>query len=61
MPPNTKSLMEFKENLNIEGVLYSVIIKRISTSKFTVELNASSIDVVVRKLGDGGILLQVLV
>jgi acetyl-CoA carboxylase/biotin carboxylase 1 len=59
LPPPGISLTHFKDDLVIEGVKYPVKVVRRSPATFCVTLNDSTVDVVARKLGDGGYLMQV--
>jgi hypothetical protein len=48
-----------QDNLVIDGMKYSVKVVRRGPILFNVSLNNSNVDVLARKLGDGGFLLQV--
>jgi acetyl-CoA carboxylase/biotin carboxylase 1 len=59
LPPPGISLIHFEDDLVIEGIKYHVKVLRRGPNTFNVALNKSNVDVVGRKLGDGGFLLQV--
>lgn len=59
LPPPDISLINFQDDLVIEGVKYRVKVLRRGPTTFNVAVNDSNVDVVARKLGDGGFLLQV--
>jgi hypothetical protein len=48
-----------QDNLVIDGIKYPVKVVRRGPIMFNVSLNNSNVDVLARKLGDGGFLLQV--
>lgn len=59
LPPPDISLIQFSDDLVLDGVKYRVRVTRNGPTTFAVELNDSRVDVVARKLGDGGYLMQV--
>ena len=52
-------LRPLQDNMVIDDFKYSVKVIRRAPFIFNVQLNKSNVDVVARKLGDGGFLLQV--
>lgn len=56
LPPCLRPL---QDNMVIDDFKYSVKVIRRAPFIFNVQLNKSNVDVVARKLGDGGFLLQV--
>ncbi|KAF6253758.1 carboxyl transferase domain-containing protein [Scenedesmus sp. NREL 46B-D3] len=59
LPPHDVSLIYFEDNMVIDDFKYKVKVIRRAPFIFNVQLNNSNVDVVARKLGDGGFLLQV--
>lgn len=54
-------LLCLQDDLVINGIKYHVKVVRRGPILFNVSLNKSNVDVLARKLGDGGFLLQVCV
>jgi acetyl-CoA carboxylase / biotin carboxylase 1 len=58
LAPAMLSLTEFKALLVLEGSSYALAIARTGPDSFRVTLNHSAVDAVVRRLRDGGLLVQ---
>eukprot|EP00879_Flechtneria_rotunda_P003437 GHRR01003666.1.p1 GENE.GHRR01003666.1~~GHRR01003666.1.p1 ORF type:complete len:1583 (+),score=615.48 GHRR01003666.1:404-5152(+) len=59
LPPPDISLVYFQDDLVIDDIKYHVKVIRRGPFTFNVSVNNTAVDVVARKLGDGGFLLQV--
>ena len=59
IPPESISLTAFERDLMLDNDKYSVLVTRTAVNSLRVELNGTHVDVVFRKLSDGGLLLQV--
>lgn len=59
LPPANISLVRYEDDCIIDGVKYRFRVVRRGPTTFSVDINNSNVDVVARKLGDGGFLLQV--
>jgi hypothetical protein len=58
LPPRDVGLIHFSDDLVLEGVKYQVSVVRRGPTNFSVVCAGVTTDVVARKLGDGGYLLQ---
>lgn len=59
IPPASLSLTSFQRDLMLHGDKYAVTASRTAPDQLRVSLNGSHVDVVARKLSDGGLLFQV--
>lgn len=59
IPPPSLSLTAFQRDLMLDGDKYAVHASRTAPDQLRVSLNGSHVDVVARKLSDGGLLFQV--
>ncbi|CAL8465869.1 g5405 [Coccomyxa elongata] len=59
LPPARLTLTAFEESFVLDGLKYTVKVSRRGPQSFRVFLGSSHVDVVARKLNDGGLLVQV--
>lgn len=53
------SLTKFHDQFVVDGTRYTVMVSRGGANRLRVHLNNSHVDTVARRLGDGGLLVQV--